>query len=81
VAQGQGGRTKRPTTTSNREGRYTFDGYNLTLNYDNRMVKRFPTFQIGDDFSSIWFEGGDLSRKLAHFRVGHFSLRPIRGLS
>jgi hypothetical protein len=60
---GGGGSTKKRSTASDREGRYEFDGYNLTLSYDNGEIKHFPTFRIGDDYSSIWFEGGDLSRK------------------
>jgi hypothetical protein len=59
-----GGSSKRKNSPeSNRSGSYYFDGYNLTLTYDNGIIKRVATFTTGDNFYSIWIEGGDLSRQ------------------
>jgi hypothetical protein len=61
---GGGSSKKNNRSGSDRMGRYEFDGYNLTLTFDNGLVKRLLTFTTGDDFRTLWFEGGDLSREL-----------------
>ncbi|MES9954357.1 MAG: hypothetical protein ABW104_16085 [Candidatus Thiodiazotropha sp. 6PLUC2] len=60
---GGGSSRKNKGSASHRMGSYEFDGYNLTLRYDNGRVKHLATFTTGDNYSSIWFENGDLNRK------------------
>jgi hypothetical protein len=44
-------------------GFYEFDGYSLTLKYDDGGVYHFPTFTIDDKLTSIWYRGHLLSHK------------------
>jgi hypothetical protein len=60
---GGGTRSKSNRPNSHRIGSYEFDGYNLTLKYDNGVQRHLPTFATDDSFRGIWFEGGRLSRK------------------
>ena len=46
-----------------RNGSYEFDGYNLTLQYDNGQVLQELTFTSGDDYKELWFKGGYVSRR------------------
>lgn len=60
---GGGSSTKNNKSGNHRMGRYEFDGYNLTLTFDNGLVKRLLTFTTSDKLQSFWFEGGGLARK------------------
>jgi hypothetical protein len=60
---GGGSSRKSNSPEAKRSGSYYFDGYNLTLTFDSGLVKRVATFTTGEDYNSIWFDGGDLSRK------------------
>jgi hypothetical protein len=44
-------------------GVYQFDGYSLTLKYDNGNVSHLPAFSLDDTHERIWFRGGLLKRK------------------
>jgi len=57
---GGGSRTEFNNPEADRQGRYQFNGYNLTLEYDNGDVTNHFTFTTGDNFSSIWFLGDTL---------------------
>ena len=43
-------------------GEYEFDGYRLTLKYDDGRVVHLATFTTKDQ-GSIWFEGNSLSKQ------------------
>ncbi|MEW8630978.1 MAG: hypothetical protein AB2591_13365 [Candidatus Thiodiazotropha sp.] len=60
---GGGTRSKNNRPDSDRVGSYAFDGYTLTLKYDNGIVKYLVTFATNDKHSGIWFEGGLLNHK------------------
>ncbi|MEJ2621640.1 MAG: hypothetical protein P8163_15680 [Candidatus Thiodiazotropha sp.] len=60
---GGGSSRKNSSPEAKRSGSYYFDGYNLTLSFDSGLVKRVATFTTGENYHSIWFDGGDLSRK------------------
>jgi hypothetical protein len=60
---GGGSSTKYNRPESDLKGWYEFDGYNLTLKFDNGKIKRLLTFMTGDDASTIWFEDGPLLRQ------------------
>ena len=45
-----------------RRGSYEFDGYNLTLEYDNGDVVREFTFAMNSEYTQLWFKGGSLKR-------------------
>jgi hypothetical protein len=45
------------------KGSYEFNGFQITLYYNNGSVKQLPTFSVGDGFEEIWFEGSLLSRR------------------
>ena len=47
----------------NRNGSYEFDGYNLTLQYDNGQVLQKLTFTMGEDYKELWFNGGYVKRR------------------
>ena len=57
-----GSRSKSNNSEDDRTGSYTFDGYNLTLEYDNGQVVYEFTFAIGDEYKELWFKGGYLKR-------------------
>ncbi|MES9945839.1 MAG: hypothetical protein ABW080_12850 [Candidatus Thiodiazotropha sp.] len=59
---GGGTSTKYNNPKSDRNGWYEFDGYNLTLKFDNGKIKRLLTFTTDEKTRVIWFEGGSLSR-------------------
>jgi hypothetical protein len=44
-------------------GAYRFDGYNLTLTYDNGEVYHIPAFTTDDKFEHIWYRVGLLKRR------------------
>jgi hypothetical protein len=48
---------------SDEMGVYQFDGYSLTLKYDNGNVDHLPVFSLDDTHQRIWFRGGLLMRK------------------
>jgi hypothetical protein len=58
-----GATTKNNKPGSDRKGWYEFDGYNLTLKFDNGKVKRLLTFMADKDATTVWFKGGPLLRK------------------
>ncbi|MEJ2426495.1 MAG: hypothetical protein P8101_18995, partial [Candidatus Thiodiazotropha sp.] len=58
---GTSSRSNRPD--SDRVGNYRFDGYNLTLKFDNGVEKNLPVFATDDTNRGIWFDGGYLYRK------------------
>jgi hypothetical protein len=60
---GGGTSTKSNRPGSDRKGWYEFDGYNLTLKFDNGKIKRLLTFTTGNDVDIIWFEDGPLLRE------------------
>jgi hypothetical protein len=60
---GGGTSTKYNKPGSDRKGWYEFDGYNLTLKFDNGKIKRILTFTTGKDVGTIWFEDGPLLRE------------------
>jgi hypothetical protein len=47
----------------NEMGLYEFDGYSLTLKYDDGGVYHIPTFTIDDKLTRIWYRGRLLSHK------------------
>ncbi|MET0029210.1 MAG: hypothetical protein ABW101_16395 [Candidatus Thiodiazotropha sp.] len=61
VGGGTSSRNNKPN--SNRVGNYQFDGYNLTLKFDNGEEKYLPAFATDDENRGIWFESGRLYRK------------------
>jgi hypothetical protein len=44
-------------------GLYEFEGYNLTLKYDNGDVHYLPTFTTDEEFEHIWFRNSLLHRR------------------
>ena len=58
-----GSRTDSGKSGDDRKGSYTFDGYNLTLEYDNGKVVQEFTFAMGDDYTQLWFKGGSVKRQ------------------
>jgi hypothetical protein len=60
---GGGGSKKSNKPGSDRKGWYEFDGYNLTLKFDNGKIKRLLTFSTDKDIDVIWFEDGPLLRQ------------------
>ncbi|MES9833877.1 MAG: hypothetical protein ABW139_16700 [Candidatus Thiodiazotropha sp. DIVDIV] len=59
---GGGSSSKNNRADSDRVGSYEFDGFNLTLRFDNGVEKLLPTFTTSDKFNTIWFDGGSLGR-------------------
>ncbi len=57
---GGGTISKNNNPDAHRMGWYEFDGYTLTLKFDNGKVSRLATF-LSPDKKSLWFEGGELS--------------------
>ncbi len=57
---GGGTTVKFNNADAGRMGWYEFDGYTLTLKFDNGKVTRMATF-LSADKKSLWFEGGELS--------------------
>jgi hypothetical protein len=57
---GGGTTVKHKDADAGRMGWYEFNGYSLTLKYDNGKVVRLPTF-ISSNQSAIWFEGRELA--------------------
>lgn len=57
---GGGTISKNNNPDAHRMGWYEFDGYTLTLKFDNGKVSRLATF-MSPDKKSLWFEGGELS--------------------
>ncbi|MEJ2611946.1 MAG: hypothetical protein P8179_18195 [Candidatus Thiodiazotropha sp.] len=60
---GGGTSTKNNRPNSDRVGSYSFDGYNLTLKFDNGVEEYLVAFTTDDEFNGIWFESGRLYRK------------------
>jgi hypothetical protein len=54
---GGGSSTKSKRSKSHREGTYEFNGYNLTLKYDDGRVKHLLTFSTTDKLDDIWYDG------------------------
>ncbi|MEJ2613183.1 MAG: hypothetical protein P8179_24810 [Candidatus Thiodiazotropha sp.] len=44
-------------------GLYEFDGYSLTIKYDNGYERHIPTFTLGDGYKRIWFRGRLLNQQ------------------
>ncbi len=61
IGGGTSSRNNRPN--SDRMGEYRFDGFNLTLKFDNGVEKSLPVFATDDENHGIWFDGGRLYRK------------------
>jgi hypothetical protein len=61
IGGGTSSHSNRPD--SDRVGNYRFDGYNLTLKFDNGVEKNLPVFATDDTNRGIWFDGGYLYRK------------------
>ena len=57
-----GGTRKSNHPDAERMGEYEFDGYRLTLKYDDGRVVHLATFTTKDQ-GSIWFEGNSLSKQ------------------
>lgn len=59
-----GGGTKRKSNDPglDRMGKYQFDGFRLTLEFDNGRVEHLATF-TNEDKSFVWFEGRALHRR------------------
>lgn len=57
-----GSRSESNNSKDDRSGSYTFDGYNLTLEYDNGQVLQMLTFALDEDYKELWFKGGYLKR-------------------
>ena len=60
---GGGSQTKSNNPKSDRQGWYEFDGYNLTLKFDNGLTTQMLTFTTGDNYRQLWFEGDSMQRK------------------
>jgi hypothetical protein len=58
---GGGTVSKKDNPDAHRMGWYEFDGYALTLRFDNGKIERIPTL-MSDDKKSLWFEGYLLSK-------------------
>lgn len=59
---GGGTVSKKDNPDAHRMGWYEFDGYALTLRFDNGKIERIPTL-MSDDKKSLWFDGYLLSKK------------------